>query len=111
MCGRRLSAVALLALGAGCQSSPSPRPIARAEPGLASPSEPDSTVVQTQPPREVTWADRHPLFTKPREYYDSSGDNRVVKAAAATVIGVPAGIIGELRQMVVGAPPQAQSRY
>jgi hypothetical protein len=107
MCGRRLSAVALLALAAGCHSSPSPRPIASAEPSLV-PNEPGSTVVQTQPPRDVTWADRHPLFTKPREYYDNSGNNKVVKAAAATVIGVPAGIFSEIKQMVVGVPPEAR---
>jgi hypothetical protein len=108
MRGRRWSAFALLALGAGCHSSPSPRPIASAEPALSAPTEPGATVVQTQPPREITWADRHPLFSKPREYYDSSGNNKVVKAAAATVIGVPAGIFGELRQMVVGAPPETR---
>ena len=54
----------------------------------------------------MTWVDRHPLFIKPREYYDNSGSNRVVKAAAATVIGVPAGIIGEIKQIVVGTPPE-----
>ena len=106
MRGRRWSAVALLALGAGCHSSPTPRPIASAEPSLTAPTEPGSTIVQTQPPHELTWVDRHPLFTKPREYYDSSGSNRVVKTAAATVIGIPAGIVGELRQIVVGNPPQ-----
>jgi hypothetical protein len=66
-------------------------------------------IVQTQPPHEMTWVDRHPLFTKPREYYDSSGSNKVVKTAAATVIGIPAGIFGELKQIVVGTP--AQPRY
>lgn len=112
MRGRRWSVLALLALGAGCHSSPSPRPIASAEPGLAAPTEPGSTVVQTQPPQEMTWVDRHPLFAKPREYYDNSGSNRVVKTAAATVIGIPAGIFGELRQIMVGTPQQQQQpRY
>ena len=105
---RRWQAVALLVLGAGCHSSPSPRPIASAEPPLSSAVDPGATVVQTQPPREITWVDRHPLFSKPREYYDSSGNNKVVKAAAATVVGIPAGLYGELKQMVVGAPPKPQ---
>lgn len=106
MRGRRWSALVLLALGAGCHSSPSPRPIASAEPSLSTPGESGSTIVQAAPPHEITWVDRHPLFTKPREYYDSSGTNPVVKTAAATVIGIPAGIFGEMRQIVTGSPQQ-----
>ncbi|WP_165065361.1 hypothetical protein [Paludisphaera rhizosphaerae] len=53
--------------------------------------------------------DRHPLLYKPREYWDTSGDNRVVKAAAATFIGVPAGMVGEVRQIFTGAPPAVVS--
>jgi hypothetical protein len=106
MNGHRLLAASLILLGTGCQSGMSSRRVATAEPALMSPTEPGTTVVQTQPPRELTWADRHPLFTKPREYYDNSGSNRVVKTAAATVIGVPAGIFGELKQIVTGTPPE-----
>jgi hypothetical protein len=57
-----------------------------------------------RPASTLTWVDRHPLFSKPRDYYDNSGTNKVVKTAAAAVIGVPAGIFGELKQIVVGAP-------
>lgn len=106
MRGHRWLAVSLIVLGTGCQTGASGRRVASAEPTLLPPSEPGTSVVQTEPTRQVTWADRHPLFIKPREYYDNSGSNRVVKAAAATVIGVPAGIIGEIRQIVVGAPPE-----
>ncbi|AGA26636.1 hypothetical protein [Singulisphaera acidiphila] len=106
MRGHRWLAVSLIVLGTGCQSGTSARRMASAEPTLLPPSEPGSTVVQTQPARELTWVDRHPLFIKPREYYDNSGSNRVVKTAAATVIGVPAGIIGEIKQIVVGTPPE-----
>jgi hypothetical protein len=49
-----------------------------------------------------TWVDRHPLFSKPRQYYESTGNNKVAKTAAAAVLGVPAGIYGELKQIVVG---------
>lgn len=52
----------------------------------------------------VTVVDRHPILYKPREYWENSGDNRFVKAAAATFVGVPAGIVGEVRQIFVGRP-------
>jgi hypothetical protein len=51
--------------------------------------------------------DRHPLFAKPREYYEGAGNNRLVKVTAATVVGIPAGLVGELRQIVAGRPPDA----
>jgi hypothetical protein len=56
-------------------------------------------------PRSITFADRHPMLRKPREYYESAGPNPVGKVAAATFIGIPAGILGEVRQIVVGCPP------
>jgi hypothetical protein len=63
-----------------------------------------TTIAETPPPRTVTFVDRHPIFAKPRDFYESSGDNKIVKTAAATVIGIPAGIVGELKQIVVGTP-------
>ncbi len=54
----------------------------------------------------ISTVDRHPILYKPREYWENSGDNRIVKAAAATFVGVPAGIVGEVRQIFVGAPPR-----
>ena len=99
-----------LGLGTGCHSTPKASRVASAEPGLSSgPIEPGagSTIVQSPVARPVTFADRHPLFSKPRQYYDNSGNNKIVKAAAATVIGIPAGIVGEIKQIVVGAPPGA----
>jgi hypothetical protein len=53
----------------------------------------------------MTFVDRHPLFYKPRDYYESSGSNGVVKTVSAVVVGVPVGIYGELKQIVVGTPP------
>jgi hypothetical protein len=61
---------------------------------------------EVAPGRTVGYVDRHPLLAKPREYWESSGDNKIVKAAAATFIGVPAGIFGEMKQIVVGTPPE-----
>ncbi len=51
------------------------------------------------------WADRHPLFTRPKEYYDSTQASKVGKTAAAVVIGVPAGFVAEVRQIAVGQDP------
>jgi hypothetical protein len=81
--------------------------VASAEPALNPPAGPGSLVVEAPPPKSITWVDRHPLFSRPREYYEKSGKNKVAKVAAATVIGVPAGIVGEIRQVVVGRPPDA----
>jgi hypothetical protein len=53
----------------------------------------------------LTFVERHPLLYKPRDYYENSGENKVVKTAAAVVVGVPVGIVTELKQIVVGSPP------
>jgi hypothetical protein len=58
--------------------------------------------------RPLSFIDRHPLLSKPREYYEDTDYNPIVKTAAAVVIGVPAGIVGEVRQMVAGAAPRSQ---
>ena len=62
-------------------------------------------------PSNTTFVDRHPLFYKPREYYESTSSNKAAKTAAAAVMGVPAGIYGELKQIVVGAPASSPSGY
>ncbi len=65
-------------------------------------------MTEATPERTVTYVDRHPLFSKPRQYWESSGDNKIVKTAAATFVGVPAGIYGELKQIVVGTTPTSR---
>ena len=47
-----------------------------------------------------------PAFLKPRDYWDTSGDNKIVKAAAATFVGVPVGMYGEVKQIIVGTPQE-----
>jgi hypothetical protein len=89
----------------GCQTGPSKRSLASAEPALSPPVEGGTSVVEGPMPRSVTFVDRHPLFYTPRDYYDSAGSNKFVKSAKAVVIGVPVGIFGELKQIVVGTPP------
>lgn len=103
--GAALVLVVLVATS-GCQSS-APKRTVVAEPGL---TDPGATVVEAGPlgGSQVSWVDRHPLFYKPREYYDKTGNNTVVKAAAATILGIPAGIFGEFRQIVTGSPNGAK---
>jgi hypothetical protein len=119
---RKLRMVCLLLSGsmlagmAGCQSGASSsqrRIAAKPEPGLALAGEPGAggLVERTPPPPpQETFVDRHPLFSKPREYYDTSGNNTLVKVAGATIVGIPVGIFGELRQIVVGQPPTPAAR-
>jgi hypothetical protein len=100
----------LAALIAGCQSGPSSQKVTVTEPPLAvAPDGSGTTIVDKSAPREITFVDRHPLFSKPREYYENSGDNKFVKVTAATVVGVPVGFFNEIKQIVVGAP--AEPRY
>ena len=105
-----LAGLALASL-AGCQSGSmgsykrsAARPV---EPGLTTsgdPAEPNVIVEKPLPPPRAAWVERHPLFSKPREIYDTAGNNRVVKVAGATIVGIPMGIAGELKQIVVGRP-------
>jgi hypothetical protein len=108
-----IGALALIAGGScGCHSSGTKPAVVAKEPGLTDATEADTKVadgtIQATPVKTVGFADRHPLFTKPRQYWESSGDNKIVKAAAATFIGVPAGFVGEVKQIIVGAPPDAR---
>ena len=111
MRGPRLLVPALIAalLGAGCQSAGTvrrPSTVASTEPALepTTPGTPPAAVAAVPPPGAVTFVDRHPLFYKPREYYENSGNNKVVKTAAAALVGIPAGLYGEMKQIVVGRP-------
>ena len=96
---------AAMACCGGCQGMGSRR-VATAEPGLGGGIEPGSSVASA-PSTSSGWVDRHPLFSKPRDMYASTNSNKFVKTAAATVVGVPVGLIGEIRQIVVGKPSDA----
>jgi hypothetical protein len=104
---------AALAVGlvSGCQTAGTKRTatVISPAPTVSDTGNPDGAVaekpIDTAPVKTVAFADRHPLFKKPREYWETSGDNKIVKAAAATFIGVPAGFVGEVRQIFVGVPP------
>jgi hypothetical protein len=86
-------------LGAtGCQSGmPPKRAMASGEPELGG-------GIVTEKPTSIV--DRHPLLYKPKELYETSGNNTLVKVAGATFVGVPMGIVGEVKQIFVGAPPK-----
>jgi hypothetical protein len=105
-------AIVLGVMASGCQSAGPRKPVVTTEPGLAGTVDSDGTTVaadgtrQVAPARTVTWVDRHPLFSKPRDYWDTSGDNKIVKAAAATFVGVPVGMYSEVKQIIVGVPQE-----
>jgi hypothetical protein len=113
MCEHRwLAAVVLSAFAAtfaGCQGSGSRRSATAPEPGLSGALDSGAPIVtEPAPAKTVTYVDRHPLFSKPRDYWESAGDNKIKKAAAATFVGVPVGLYGEMKQIVVGAPPETK---
>lgn len=62
-------------------------------------------MIDGMPGRPVTFVDRHPLLYKPRDVYHNTNHHGVVKAAAATVVGVPAGVVCEVGQVFKGCPP------
>jgi hypothetical protein len=94
----------------GCHSSGPSRRVVTPEPGLSSTVEPDGTINSSTSPavpmKTTSFVDRHPLFYRPRDYYENSGNNGIVKVAAATFIGVPAGIFSEAKQIITGTPPE-----
>ncbi len=100
-----LAAFLMAGSAVGC-GGPSKRTLASSEPALVTEGSPEVAIVdRAKPvPGSDSVVDRHPLFSKPRDYYENTGKNKVTKTAAAAFIGVPVGIFGELRQIVVGAP-------
>jgi hypothetical protein len=114
MRGIRWRTIGVMALSAllisGCQTAGTRRPSTVVSPSASVSDAGDADAVgertiSATPVQSVTFRDRHPLFYKPREYWQTSGDNKVVKAAAATFIGVPAGVVGEVKQIITGSPP------
>ena len=97
----------LILTGAGCQGSGSRRATAP-EPSLSGTVDSNGAVAQAPQPKTVSYVDRHPLLSKPRDYWENAGDNKIIKAGAATFVGVPVGIYSELKQIVVGAPTETR---
>ncbi len=101
----------ILAIAGGCQSA-SRRSLPSQEPGLSSgySGGPAAVVEPPAPTQPTSFVDRHPLLARPKQVYDSTNNNKVVKTAAATVVGVPSGIVGELRQIFIGEPGASNPR-
>ncbi len=110
MCAQRAGKIVgilmVAAAVAGCHGTGSRR--STAEPGLSGTTDPNGTVAEATPPKTVSYVDRHPLLSTPREYWETSGDNKIVKTAAATFVGVPVGFYKEMKQIVVGTPPETR---
>src|SRR3954454_8303972 len=94
MCRHRWLAIVVLctlaSTFAGCRSSGSHRSASAPEPGLSGALDSGAPIVsEPAPAKSVTYVDRPPMFSKPRDYWESAGDNKLKKAAAATFVGVP----------------------
>jgi hypothetical protein len=106
--------VLMVGLITGCQTAGTKRPATVVSPAPVMSDASDAErpasekTISTAPVGTVRFADRHPLFTKPKQYWETSGDNKIVKAAAATFIGVPVGFVGEVKQIFVGVPPETR---
>ncbi len=94
----------------GCKSAGSRQNTFSSEPILTDPGRisaaPDSVELDPLPPPRVSAVERHPLLRKPVEYYEGIESGPVGKTASAVLIGVPAGVAGEIRQIVAGSPPR-----
>ncbi len=99
-----LGVLGLGLLVTGCHWNQPRGSIAATEPPLAVGPDGSTVVAGAPETRAVTFVDRHPLFYKPRDIYETSGNNKVVKTAAAAFVGIPVGVFGELKQIVVGQP-------
>ena len=99
----------LAILATGCASGQPRRLAASREPGLkldGSDRYLDGSEVAMAPVAQPsTVVDRHPLLSRPRDWYESTNGNKFKRTAVAAVVGVPSGIGGEIRQIVVGRPP------
>ncbi len=97
----------------GSSASSSSEPALTTEPtdsAVATIDDPPASTA-TPPPKQLGFVDRHPLFRKPQQYYDNTNSNKAVKTAAAAFVGVPSGLFGELKQIVVGTPSSAPPAY
>src|SRR4029078_8269030 len=84
---------------AGCRGAGS-KVASAPEPALSGALGSNGAVAEAPPARTITYVDRHPILSKPREYWDNAGDNKIVKAGAATLIAVPSGSYNEMKQSV-----------
>jgi hypothetical protein len=65
-----------------------------------------TTVVDAAPAKhQYNFFHNHPLFYKPANFYHELGHGPLTGTAAAIFLGIPAGIVCEATQIVVGHPP------
>ncbi|WZP00022.1 hypothetical protein EP7_001639 [Isosphaeraceae bacterium EP7] len=104
------TALLVASLLSGCQGGSKGmfRRSAAKEPALVVP-EGGVVVGETIPAKPAAFADRHPILSRPKEYYVESGGanggmSKVVATGRAAFIGIPSGIGAEIKQMVTGVP-------
>lgn len=95
----------VIALCSGCAQLNKRQHIATMEPPLEGGVVVGEPVVDGSAPRPVTFVDRHPVLAKPRDIYNKSNHHKVVRVAAATVVGIPVGVVCETGQIIKGCPP------
>jgi hypothetical protein len=102
-----VAALLALALVSGCSSMRTKKTVVSEPPliGDAGATLGGTAIAQAPEARVTTVADRHPLLSRPKEYYDSTNGNKLTRTAAAAVIGVPSGIGAEIKQILVGQNP------
>ncbi len=105
---RLVSLVILTGVLAGCAGHKAHKApaVASGEPPLDVTVDPDgaSRMAAAGGGSDKNFGARHPLFYKPHDYYTKTNSNALVKAGAATFVGVPAGVVGEVKQLVTGKP-------
>jgi hypothetical protein len=97
-------ALALAFVCGGCALHKKQRAIVMSDPVII---EGTAEALPGAPPaiRKATFVDRHPLLARPRDVYHNTSHGPIIKTTAATFVGVPAGVIHEVKQIVCGIPP------
>ncbi len=90
---------------AGCARMKKHSSVATMEPAYVGEGAVDGAIVDPAAGHPVTFVDRHPILSKPRDVYHNTNHHGVVKAAAATVVGVTMGVVCEVGQVFKGCPP------
>jgi hypothetical protein len=108
-------AASLLVTAGGCRGhNKRAARVAAGEPTLELPADGGETIIQGDASGKSgtvvasgapTFVDRHPMFSAPRDFYNNTDSNKVVKTGAAVVVGVPVGVFGEVKQIFTGPPP------
>lgn len=97
-------AAALAMICGGCAWHKHKRSFALSEPAVIE-GDGGTPVIEGVPVHKATFVDRHPLLARPRDVYHNTSHGPIVKTTAATFVGVPVGVVHEVKQILCGIPP------